>query len=99
MSASMKRRHLGHLQLLSRRDESPLTVVVAEIEVSRQDKIANPQDVKDLRHIFPEGFVSFRPLCGVQSSPLVLAPNRAFVCGLLQGQAPGGTLCFRSTLF
>ena len=24
-------------------------------------------------------------LCGVQSSPLVFAPNRAFVCGSLQG--------------
>ena len=37
------------------------------------------------RHRLPEDFVSFRALCGVQSSPLVFAPNRALVCGLFQG--------------
>ena len=32
-----------------------------------------------------EDFMYFRALCGVQSLPLVFAPNRAFVCGPLQG--------------
>ena len=35
------------------------------------------------RHGLPEDFVYFRALCGVQSSPLVFAPNRAFGCGPL----------------
>ena len=50
------------------------------------------------RHGLPEDFVYFHTLSGVQSSPLVFAPNRAFVCSLLQGQAPKETLCFRSAL-
>ena len=50
------------------------------------------------RHEFPKDYAYFRTLCGVQSSPLVFAPNGAFGCGALQGQAPGETLCFMSTL-
>ena len=43
------------------------------------------------RHGLLEDFVSFRTLFGVQSLPLVFAPNRAFVCG-----PRGETLYFRS---
>ena len=64
--------------------------------------MANPQDMKMFpveRHgRLPEDFVYFRALCGVQSSPFVFAPNRAFACGPLQGQAPGETLRFMSAL-
>ena len=71
-----------------------LTVVV-EMDASPQDEMANPQGMKMFafeRHGLPKDFVCFRTLCGVQSSPLVFAPNRAFVYGLLQGQAPGETV-------
>ena len=81
MSASMKRRHLGHLQLLSRA-VSPFTVV-AEMEVSPQDVLPNPQGMIVLpaeRHGLPEDSVYFRVLCGVHSSPLAFAPNRSFAC-------------------
>ena len=99
MSASMKWRHLGHLQLLSRA-AAPFTVV-AEMEVSSQGEMANPQGMKVFaveRHGLPEDFVYFRALCGVQSSLLVFAPNRTFVSGPLEGQTPGETLCFMSAL-
>ena len=85
-----------HLDLLSI-PVSPLTVV-AEMVVSPQEEMTNPQGIKVFafeRHGLPEDFVSFCSLRGVQSSPLALAPNRAFVCGPLQGQAPGETVCFR----
>ena len=52
------------------------------MEVSPQKEMANAQDMKVFaveRHSFPEDFVSFRALCGVQSSPLVFTPNRAIV--------------------
>ena len=65
-------------------------------------KYANPEDMTMFaveRHGLPEHFVSFRGLCGVQSSPLVFAPNRAIVWGpLQQWQAPVNTLCFRFAL-
>ena len=82
MSASMKWRHLGHFQLLSR-----AVAVIAEMEVSPQEERANPQGMKVFaveRHGVPEEFVSFRALCGVQSSPLVFAPNQPIVWGPLQ---------------
>ena len=41
MSASMKWRHLGHMQLISR-----AVVVTAEMEVSPQEEMANPQEMK-----------------------------------------------------
>ena len=41
------------------------------------------------RHGLPNNFVYFRVLFDMQSLPLVLAPNRAFGCGPLQGQATG----------
>ena len=99
MSASMKWRHLDHLELFSR-GISPVTEV-AKMEVSPQDEMANPQGTKVFaveRHELPEDFVSFRALCGVQSSPLVFASNCAFLCGLLQGQAPELALCLMSVL-
>ena len=70
-------------------------------EVNPQDNMAKPQGVKVFtveRYGLPEDFVHIRFLCDVQSSPLVFAPNRAFVCGPLQRQAPGKTLCFMSAL-
>ena len=74
---------------------------MAEIEVSPQDDMANPQGLKTFaveRHGFPEDFVSFRALYDMQSSPLVFSQNRAFMCGTLQRHAPGETLCFMSAL-
>ena len=55
MAASMKWRRLGHLKLLSRA-VSPFTVV-AEMKVSLQDEMANPQGMKAFaveRHGLPE---------------------------------------------
>ena len=40
----------------------------AEMDVSPQEKMANPQYMKAFaveRHVLPEDFVSFRALCGV----------------------------------
>ena len=82
MSASMNRRYLGHLQLLSR-----VVAVMAEMEVSPQGEMANPEGMKVFaveRQGLPEDFVSFPALCGVQSSPLVFVPNRPIVWGPLQ---------------
>ena len=71
------------------------------MEVSLQEEMANPQDMKVFtveKHGLPEDFVFLRALYGVQLSPLVFAPNRAIVWGLLQWQAPVETLCFRFAL-
>ena len=87
MPASIKWRHLGHLKYFSR-TASPFFTVVAEIEVSSQDDMANPQGIKMFaveRHGLPEDFVHFSALCGVQSSPIVFSSNRAFMYGPLQG--------------
>ena len=70
---------------------------MAETESSPQDEVVSLQDIKVFaieRHELPEDFGYFRSLWGVQHWPLVFAPNRAFGCGPLQGQAPGETLCF-----
>ena len=78
MSASMKWRHLGHLQLLSR--AVALMIGIAKMGVSPQEEMANPQDMKVFtveRHEVSEDFLFFRTLCGVRSSPLVFATNRA----------------------
>ena len=83
MSALMKWRYLGHLQLLSR-----TVAVMAEMEVSPQEDMSNPQRMKVFtveRHELSEDFVCFPALCGVQSSPLVFLPNRPIVWGPLQG--------------
>ena len=82
MSASLKWRYLDHLQLLSK-----AVAVMAEMEVSPQEEMANPQGTKLFaveRHGLPEDFVTFPVLCGVQSSPLVFVPNRPIVWGPLQ---------------
>ena len=78
MPASMKWRHLGHyLQLFSK-----VVAVMAEMKVSPQEEMADPQGMKVFaveKPGLPEDFVSFPVLCGVQSSPLVFAPNLPFV--------------------
>ena len=82
MPASMKWRHLGHLQLFV-----GVVAVMAEMEVSSQEEMANPQGMKVLafeRPGLPEDFMSFPALCGGHSSPLVFAPNLPIVCGPLQ---------------
>ena len=43
---------------------------------------------------FAEGLVSFRTLCGVQSSLVRFALNRAIARGSPEWQAPLETLCF-----
>ena len=73
MSASMKWRYLGHFAM-------------AEMEVSPQEEMANPEGMKVFaveRPGFSEDFVYFPALCGVQSSPLVFASNLPFVRGPL----------------
>ena len=82
MSASMKWRYLGLLQLLSK-----AVAALAEMEVSPQEEMANPQEMNVFAVKRPgllEDFVSFPALCGVQSSPLVFAPNLPIVWGPLQ---------------
>ena len=78
----MKWCYLGHLQLLSR-----AVAVMAEMEVSPQEEMANPQGMKVFaveRHGLPEDFMYFPAPFGVQSSPLVFVPNRPIVWGPLQ---------------
>ena len=44
----------------------------------QEEEMANLQGMETFaveRHGLPKGFVSFRALCGVQSSPLVFAPK------------------------
>ena len=58
----MKWRYLGHLQLLS-----SVVAVIAEVEVSPQEQMANPQGMEVFaieRSGLPEDFVSFPGLCG-----------------------------------
>ena len=55
---------------------------MAKIEVSPQEEMANPQGMKVFaveRPGLPEDIVSSPALCGVQSSPLVFAPNLPIV--------------------
>ena len=55
---------------------------MAEKEVIPQEEMANPQGMKVFaveRPGLPEDFVHFPALCGVQSSPLVFAPNLPFL--------------------
>ena len=60
---------------------------MAEIEVRPQEEMADPQGMKVVaveRPGLPEAFSYFPALCGVQSSPLVFAPNLPIVWGPLQ---------------
>ena len=77
MSASMQWRYLGNLQLLSK-----AVAAMAEMEVSPQEEMANPQGMKVFaveRPGLPEDFVSFPALCLVQSSPLVYSGSATVV--------------------
>ena len=72
---------LLYFQLLSM-----AVAVMAEIVVSPQEEMTNPQGAKVFaveRHGLPEDFVYFRALCGIQSSPLVFAPNQPIIWGPL----------------
>ena len=69
---------------------------MAKEEVCPRDEIADPPGMAVLLidiYGFDEGLVSFRTLCGVQSSLVRLAPNRAIAWGPLQSQASLETLC------
>ena len=72
---------------------------MAEMEVSPQEEMANPQGIEVFaveRHGLPEDFVSFPALCGVQSSQLVFVPSRPIVWGPLQtnsGRRPSERFC------
>ena len=82
MSASMKWRCLGHLQLFSKAKYS--LTAMAKKEVCPRDEIADPPGMDVLlidTYGFGEGLVSFRTLCGVQSSLVRFAPNRAIAWG------------------
>ena len=60
---------------------------MAEMEVSPQEEMTDPEGMKVFaveRPGLSEDFVSFPALCEVQSSPLMFAPNLAFVRGPLQ---------------
>ena len=95
MSASMKWRYLGHLQPLSKAKHS--LTAMAKKEVYPRGEIADPPGTVVLPtdiHGFAEGLVSFRTLCGVQSSLVRFAPNRTNARGPPQWQAPLETLCF-----
>ena len=73
---------MGYLQLLSK-----AVAAMVEMEVSPQEEMANPQGMKVFtveRPGLPEDFVSFPALCGVQSLPLLFAPNLPIVWGPLQ---------------
>ena len=79
-----------------------LIAAMVEMEVSPQEEMANPQGMKVFaveRPGLPEDFLSFPALCGVQSSPLVFAPNLPIVWGPLQWETPGETLCLRFAFF
>ena len=81
MPASMNLRHLGHLRLFSK-----VVAVMAEMEVSPQEDMANPQGMKVFAVERPGllgDFVSSPAICGVQSSPLVFTPNLPIVWGPL----------------
>ena len=95
MSASMKLRYLGHLQLLSKAKH--FFIVMAKKEVCPRDEIAKPPGRTVLPidiHGSAEGLVSFRILCGVQSSLVRFAPNVSDCSGPPQRQEPLETMCF-----
>ena len=69
---------------------------MAKEEVCPRDEIADPRGIAMLPidiYGFHEGLVSFRTLCGVQSSLVRFAPNRAIAWGPPQPQVRLETLC------
>ena len=69
---------------------------MAKKEVCPRDEIADPLGMAVLPidiYGFDAGLVSFRSLCGVQSSLVRFAPNRAIAWGPPQPQASLETLC------
>ena len=98
MSASMKLRCLGHLQPLPKAKH--FTTAMAKKEVFPRDEIADPPGMAVLPidiYGFDAGLVYFRTLCGVQSSLVRFAPNRAMAWGpQQQPQASLETLCLSS---
>ena len=82
MSASMKWRYLGHLQPFSKAKYS--LTAMAKKEVCPRAEIVDPSGMAVLpidTFVFGEGLVYFRTLCGVQSSLVRFAPNRAIAWG------------------
>ena len=78
--------------------KNPLTPMAKE-EVCPLDEIADPPGMAVLPidiYGFDDGLVSFRTLCGVQSSLVRFAPNQAIDWGPLQWQAWLETLCLSS---
>ena len=76
----MKWRYLGHLQLSSK-----AVAATAEMEVSPQEEMADPQEMKVFaveRSGLPEDFLSFPALCGVQSSPADCVGSATTVVGI-----------------
>ena len=97
ISPSMEWRYLCYLQLVSKA-KHPLTPMANE-EVCPRDEIADPPGMAVLPidiYGFDDGLVSFRTLCGVQSSLVRFAPNQAIDWGPLQWQAWLETLCLSS---
>ena len=69
---------------------------MAKEGVCPRDEIADPTGMAVLPidiYDFDEGLLSFRTLCGVQSSLVRFAPNRAIAWGPPQPQASLETLC------
>ena len=83
---------------LCQRQKHSLTPM-AKDEVCPRDEIADPPGMAVLPidiYGFDEGLVSFRTLCGVQSSLVRFAPNQAIDWGPLQWQAWLETLSLSS---
>ena len=73
-----------------------LLTPMAKEEVCPRDEIADPPGMAVLPIDiigFDEGLVSFRTLCGVQSSLVRFVPNQAIDWGPLQWQAWLESLC------
>ena len=69
---------------------------MAKEEVCPRDEIADPSGMAVLPidiYGFDEGLVSFRTPCGVQSSLVIFAPNRAIAWDPPESQASLETLC------
>ena len=78
------------MQLLSKTKHSLTTMTQKEV-CPRGEMIADPPGTAVLpidKHGFAEDFVSFRTLCGVQSSLVRFARNGAIAWGPPQWQAP-----------